>query len=169
MELLNFSANIIKKGTKTQNESYAEIKTVSTIGNFKLNNKALAQLGVVAGTGRVIFIDMYPQAEAQDQRYFIANGEGIEGSVSIGKTRLVSHSSIYNTILLGDPTAQSATRSVLQEAGKLFDSNIASEVVAFELVPYNGGEPVQIGDVESVVFALANPTVTVREEVEAED
>jgi len=160
MELLNFGANIIKKGTKTQNESYAEIKTVSTVGNFKLNNKALADLGVVTG-GRVIFIDMYPQAEAQDQRYFIANGEGIEGSVSIGKTRLVSHSSIYNTILLGDPTAQSATRSVLQEAGKLFDSNIASEVVAFELVPYNG--------VESVVFALANPTVTVREEVEAED
>ena len=166
MELLNFGANIIKKGTKTQNESYAEIKTVSTIGNFKLNNKALAQLGVIAGEGRVIFIDMYPQAEAQDQRYFVANGDGIDGSVSVGKTRLVSHSSIYNTILLGDPTSQSVTRAGLKEADKLHADNIAAETVAFELVPYNNGEPVQIGEVEAVVFALTNPIVTERTEEE---
>jgi len=165
MEMLNFNAKLVKKGTKTQNESYPELRTVSTVGNFKLNNKALSILGVVPGEGHVALFDMFgPDTESQEGRYFVANGDAIEGSVKVGKNKIFSHSTVYSTILLGDPKTQSATKAVLMDAGKLVDDNdgIAREVVSFELVPYNDGNPVQVGDAEVVVYELARAKRTER-------
>lgn len=118
MQELNFGAAIIKSGSKAQSEATATITLLSTMGNFRLNNKATHLLGLTAGDeedGKVLFFDMF--GRDQEERYFITNGKDKEGAAQLGPTRGVSNVTVYNSMLLGKVNVQSAGRTDLVKAG----------------------------------------------------
>lgn len=170
MKIVNFKSAKVQSGKKATNEANAQLSLSSSYGGFKLNSRAMAELGVEVEDYVVMFDGFDPNAPVeQTERYFICAGGFLndndkpEGSI-IGKTRGFSYGYIYGSMLLQDKTVESVGVDGLIKAGKMVEtdsgSKVATQIINWELVPYNGGELVEVAEgVERKVFALVNPSI----------
>ncbi len=174
MKDLNFSKGFVKSGTKNVSEASAKLTLTSTYSNFKLNNKAMAAIGVSDGE-RVVMFDMYSAgATNQDDRYYICAGftdnEGVAQGALISKQRAFRYSGIYNTMLANNFELMSLSaddvveqglaikrESVSEKTGVTTQMYIALKTASLDLIPVNDGEPVEVADgVERKLFKLTN-------------
>lgn len=189
MKPVNFKKSFVVSGKKAVNEATAQLTLTSSYGGFKLNNRAMSELGVDVGEYVGMF-DLFNPNEpvTQEERYFICAANYLDendnqaGSI-IGQGRGFSYSYMYGTMLLNDAAVESAGKDSLMSAGKLVktegDSFVSTEIATYDLVPYMDGELVEVAEgVERKVFMLVNRTAKkhdprsrteVVEEVELED
>jgi hypothetical protein len=161
MKAVNFKSAFVKSGSKTVSEATPQVVLTSTYNSFKLNNLAMATLGISAGD-RVVMFDNFDPNEATpiEERFLIAKADfedenGVEQGALVSGLRGFNYSRIYGVMLLGDEKVQSCSLSDLQQAGKVQDK-IALSSITMELVPYQD-EPVEIAEgVERMVYKLVN-------------
>jgi hypothetical protein len=166
MEFFNFKNAMVKSGSKTVDESYAQLELTSTFNVFKLNQTALAMMGIASGD-RVVMFDTGMQSSGDDDRFFITAGfedeNGVEQGAKItGANRTFSYNKIYGAILKGDKNVISITPDTLIEEGLLYpkadnksSQYVSTKTMVSKLVAHNDGEEVQITDtVFQKVFAL---------------
>lgn len=168
MKPVNFKKSFVVSGKKAVNEAAAQLTLTSSYGGFKLNGRAMSELGVDVGE----YVAMFDQFDSnapvtQDERYFICaanytdENDNQAGSI-LGQTRGFSYSYIYGTMLLGDANVQSVGKDGLISAGKMVktesNSYVSTEITTYDLVPYADGDLVEIAEgVERKVFMLVNP------------
>lgn len=179
MKTLNFAVKgFIKSGTKAVSEASPVLSLTTSYNGFKLNKKAMAQLGVVAGVDkehpgdRVILFDMRYDENGErtglEQRegFFICKAgfedeKGVEQGATIGSHRTFNYSEAYGNILCDDINVESIDYDSLVAKGLMRTtdkkSKVAMKTVVTELIPYNDGEPTLIpGGHERVLFQLGN-------------
>lgn len=165
---MNFKTAMVKSGKKSQEESYPQLVLTSTYNSFRLNNKALRALEVSKGD-RVVMYDMGTAAPDADSRFFISAGfENSKGDTTGAKITGVSngfnYSGVYGAMLVNDDETMDITPAGLIAKDLLYDKDedsngqyVARRVATAELVPYNGGEPVEVDDNVFVkLFAVTN-------------
>ena len=164
MKLKSFSQGFVRSGSKNVSESAPKVTLTPTAGTFKLNNKALALLGVVPGEGTVGMFDMFGTDVATDQEniYYIAGN--IEGGAKVGKGRSFSYATVYNTMLKGDIEVNSTTLDDLVKDGLMIkrsnktDLYISLWTITADLVQF-GDEEVELPDgTTGYVYRLTNFT-----------
>ncbi len=163
----NFKNAMVKSGSKSVDESYAQIQLTSTFNVFKLNNTALNMMGIGEGD-RVVMFDMGAAAEDENSRFFITTGytnqNDIEEGAKITSGRTFSYNVVYGAILLNDGKTLSIHPDTMIEKGLLYPKNeskssqyVATKTASAKLVPFNDGEPVEITDgISQPVYMLTD-------------
>lgn len=163
----NFKNAMVKSGSKSVDESYAQLQLTSTFNVFKLNQTALRMMGIAEGD-KVIMFDMGESAQDENSRFFITAGytneDGVEQGAKITGGRSFSYNVIYGAILMNDGKTTSIHPDSMIDKGLLYPKSegknsqyVAKKTASAKLVPFMDGEAVQIADgVSQPVYALTD-------------
>jgi hypothetical protein len=163
----NFKNAVVKSGKKVVDESKPLIQLLSTFNNFKLNRKAMQELGVSVG-GRVVLLDLGGNAPDLENRFFITKSIKVDDKeigAKLTNNQSFTYSVVYGAMLAQDMDIISITPESLIERGLVHDKTglarstqyISAKVATADLVPFADGEPQEIMDgVEVPLWRIAN-------------